>query len=233
MAKIEPMTLDDIQREIHALYQNGIDVPVEGDEDYTLRTTFINNAIGTWEHTPGVDWRELYDIDNSKTFTGGPTFAMNCPPAYKEIAGKVRILMPDGRKHVVTIYEPENLDYEIFDQVDQHYGYVSGTPGAYKINFVNVQDDWIGGTIVYRYYHYAARMTAASDVPDMSDPHYLAFIVAARLHQLGRNNTGYTVNFDDAQEALKGMVVRNNGRAMAEADVPIGQRIKFPGIMGL
>lgn len=239
MPKIEPLSLDDMQREIHALFQNGIDVPVSGEEDYSLRTVLINNAIGMWEHTPGVKWRELYDIDVSKVYNGSSQYAT--PPSFKDIAGKMKLLRSDGQVLIIDMVPQERLDdadlgtapEENSGSLNQAYGYVSGSPGVYKINLMLVPVEWNGATISYRFYRYASKLTAPADIPDMDDPHYAISMVAARLHQLGHNNGGYTVNFSDAQESLRAMVAKNNMKGTLEKTAPIGHRIKSFGVMGL
>lgn len=231
MAKIEPMTLDDLQTEIHALYQNGIDVPAVGEEDYILRTTFINNVIGTWQDTPGIRWRELYDIDTSLTYAyAAGLVTLPTPVSYRELAGQVKLTRAsDGAVFKVDFYEPEQLDNADLETV---YGWVSGSPGSYKLNFFGVPAEWDGSMISYRFYHYATQLAVPGDIPDMSNPRYIVSMVASRLHQLGRNNSGYTVNFDDAQELLKGMITKNSGKSLIEKSQPMGGRIIAQGVMG-
>lgn len=242
MPKTEPMTLDDMQREIHALFQNGIDVPSgPGDEDYDLRTIFINNVIGaSWEHYPGIKWRELYDVDSSKTFNPSIT-QYATPVGFKEIGGKMKLLRSDGAKLTIDMVPQERLDDqdlgtgpdENSGSLNPCYGYVSGRPGAYFINLLLVPAEWAGATIMYRFYRYAATLVSPSDIPDMDNPRYAVSMVAARLHQLGFNNAAYTVNFNDAQEMLKAMIVKNNSKGTLEKTAPIGHRISQNGVMGM
>lgn len=229
MAQTEPMTLDDIQKEVHAGYLSGTDAPAFGEDDYNLRTIFINKYIRAWEMTDGIKWRELYDVDSANTLA--PTvLAYPCQVSFRRVHGKVKLIKGSSTKNV-TIYSQERLDDDDLDP--EGYCWVSGRPGSYVLNFFGIDAQWLGSQIRFRFRRYAARMALATDVPDMSDASYLVSMVTARLFQLARNNTGYKINFDDGQDSMSGMITANTELEDDENEAPMGHRIKGFGVMGM
>lgn len=72
-----------------------------------------------------------------------------------------------------------------------------------------------------------------TDRPEMSDPTFIVYMVTAKLFQLARNNTGYTVNFNDAQAAMSGMQKSNQTKIIKALNLrPLGDRIGGVGIWG-
>ncbi len=222
MASNNPMTLDDIQREAHALYSNGIDVPAPTDEeDYPLRTTFINHYIREWEQFDGVKWRELYDYQSGAVFDANIS-AYECQQSFRRLAGKVKLVKSDGTKLVVPVYSIERLDD---DDLPETYCWVSGRPGAYNLNFFGVPAEWVGAEIQHRFRRWATKLANPDDVPDMSNPNYLVKMLAARLFLLSRNTTQYKVNNDDAQDDLSAMITFNTEGEDYEETPNMGSRI--------
>lgn len=142
------MNLDQIQIAAHVLFQNGIDTPAFGTDDYNLRTSIINTFIRKWKNTVNITWEELRDP-------------------------------------ITGLEKPLVL------------------------------------------------LSAATSVPQMRDPNYLVFSLAARLFQLSRNNTGYTINFDEAQDCLATMISYNQRQVALRLNaVDLSLRIKTYGSFG-
>lgn len=225
MAQSAPMTLDDIQREGHALYSNGTDVPASDDDDYTLRTIFINHYIREWEGTDGIKWRSLYDLKTDTYDANVDTYA--CPQGFRRLAGKVQIVK-DGQTLKIPVFSIERLEDA---DLPTYYAWTSGKPGSYELNLYGVPAEWDTGQIRYRYRRWATILENPTDVPDMTHPNYLVKMLAARLHLLGRNNTQFKVNFDDAQDDLGAMITENTEGEDMEDPQTMGSRI-YGGITG-
>lgn len=233
MASTEPMSLDDIQGEIHNLYQNGIDVPAPGDDDYTLRTAMINHYIRVWEGLDGVNWRVLRLVDQSQTLDS-LTKVVTLSASFKKLVGKVFVTRPsDGYKREFPVYSMERLDDT--DDLDQNgYAWVQGSPAiGYTLNFASMMQEFLGGTIQFRYVRYANRLQNPDDVADMTEPQYLVSMVVSRLFKLAGRTTDYQVNFDDGQDALSAMITANTEMEEKEETESMGHQIGGFGVMGL
>lgn len=233
MASTEPMTLDEIQNEVHNLYQNGIDVPAFGEDDYTLRTAIINHYIRVWELLDGVKWRELMEVDRSQVMDSASKI-ITLDSGFRRLAPRSKVFViraSDGYRKPITIYSQERLDDDDLDT--NGYCWVSGRNGAFKLNFSGIGQEYIGGTIQYRFQRFASRLGQPADVPDLSNPQYLVSMTVARLFKLAGRTTDYQVNFDDAQDALSSMITFNTELMASEETESMGHRIGGYGVMGL
>jgi hypothetical protein len=228
MANTEPMTQDDIQKAIHGIFSNDTDTPASGDDDYKLRTTFINLVIEDWQQAIGTDWEELWSYRASDTYQAANQGVYSTAKDFRWLGKKMKLVIGTGVLEVPIIRQRRVDD----DNLPECYCFVSGKPGAYKLNFVGVPAEWEGASIRYRYYRYATKLTGASDVPDMSNPLFIVYRVAARLFQLGRNNSGANFNNTAAQDAFDGMVTRNQMYEAGEEEAPMATRIRNFGTMG-
>lgn len=141
------MTLNELQDEIHVLYENDIDTPASTEDDYILRTRLINLFIKEWKNRARGRWEVLRNVDG-------------------------------------TFNEP-------------------------------------------------TLMVNPTDVIQVPDPTYITHSVAARLFQLNRNTTGYTINFQDAEAAMKGMVITNNQAIIDRYNTTsLGDRMLTTGVFG-
>ena len=109
MSNTLPMSLDDIQRAAHALFSNGTDVPASDDDEYILRTTFLNHFVRDWEGVDGVDWDQLYDLRSSDVFDANGT-AVACPSSFRDLAGKVLLIKPSGEQYDVPVRSIKRLE---------------------------------------------------------------------------------------------------------------------------
>lgn len=231
MAQVGPLTLLDIQHEIHTLFSNGIDYPATDEEDYQLRTSLINGYIRVWQNAAGINWAALYDVKADQVIVATGNQQWPTSSTFKRLGGKVKLLL-GTQTFKVPVYSQDRLDDDELDGVAT-YAYISGRPGAYFLNLVGVPQSWVGATIRYRYYRFATSLSATTDIPDLADPNYLIFSVVARLYQLAHNNTGYTVFSTDAGDAWDAMVADNENREVSERERSIPARIKGIGIPGL
>jgi hypothetical protein len=228
MSYVGPMNLIKMLQEIHTLFSNGIDYPGSTEEDYKVRVALINSFIRVWSRAAGVKWRQLYDVKASQMIAAEGDSSFVCDDQFRRLGGKVKLILA-GVTFDVPVFSQERLDG---DDLPATYCYVSGKPGAYYVNFVGVPAAQVGATIRYRFYRFPTLMTAENDVPDMADPNFIIFSVVSRLFQLTRNNTGYTIYFNDAQEALESMTTENMESELEEEQESIAHRIHNIGTMG-
>jgi hypothetical protein len=199
-----PATLADMQQQLHTLYESNVSQPVFGDLDYTVRTGYLNAAIHKWESLDGVLWNELY-ATNSATATDGTTTVFTLPTNLNHLTGNVQVLIPSGTYiDYQTIPEQEAHKHRAADT--QTYAFVTGTPGAYSINFTQAPPV---GTLVIPYYKHATELSAASDVTEVPDPYYLIYSALADLQLYASNYYAYNAAGQQAEAALQSMKVRN------------------------
>lgn len=208
---INKMTVDQILQQIHRTYELNADYPASGEDDYALRLGLVNDAITKWSQQESVLWRELY-TSLSAASTGTKTTTINVssyatPTDFASISSFPKITSATG-----SLYYPFAKNDEVMnllrDSSSKQFFYISGKPGAYKINF-NPAASATGNTISYDYYKTPAVMTSGSDVPEMSRPLYIVYDVLASLYEGDIRTDMVTKYLQLAKGVMDEMIVLN------------------------
>jgi hypothetical protein len=202
-------TLTELQQKIHRTYEGDTDYPTSGDEDWTLRTGFINDSIDLWAFEGarnGIRWRELFvDLDDAADgdTTTDATGVYDTPSDFREISSLVKI---------GDVYH----DYISADKVliqtnrdsSKRYFYITGNASTGHKLHINPTSS-TGETISYSYYKTPTALSSGTDTVEISNPEFLVAKVLARLQELDFRNDLVTFYEDRATEIMEGMVIDN------------------------
>jgi hypothetical protein len=202
------MTLSEILKKIHLLYEGDIDYPAEGSEDYELRKGLVNAAIDVWEQE-NVRWRELFKnlsdaTDGDKTATSSTT-TYSVPSDYRFISSFLYIQDADGNKTYYVYKRPD--DVIKIDKINGSFKffYETGGGSSKKINIVNP----VNGSIHYSYYKKAKKLSNPNDVAEMLNPDFIVYWVLAQLYEQDLRNDKVAQYQALAKQALDYMIIEN------------------------
>lgn len=201
------MTLDQALQKIHRAYEQNVDYPESGEDDYNLRVGLIGDAIESWGTTENINWRELYQTLSSASTGDKTTTASDAvydmPTDFVRLATTVTI---NGIKY--EFVKPENVKHTIDNVLKTHFYYITGTPTAYKLNVYPTPTE-TGLAIEYMYYKQPTRPTTGTDIIPMSMPDFVVYMTLARLYE-GDTNDSKTVFYEQkAKGLLDQMIIAN------------------------
>ena len=186
------MTESQAQEYLHILYEGDNSTPSSSDNEYLMRRSLLNAAIGIWEKEEL--WNELYvslsdAADGDKT-TVADQSSYDCPSDFKFPLGFLWIGTTD--------YElMPSQDYTLISSTDtsSYFYYVTGNKSAgYKIH-IHPAPSSSGDDIRYEYYKEASTLSDTTDVFEMSDPWFAIYYALSKLFK----NDG---KITDSREAL-------------------------------
>ena len=131
----------------------------------------------------------------------------------------IRIITTSGSTIRVEVCKPEEADK--FVQAQLRRAYFTGNQAAgFTLNFTvtfPVGDVEIGGSIQFDYYKSALAPASASDItwsPEMSNPDYIIYWVAAQKHLMDSNTNEYEVYQNIADNTMQNMRIANETMPM-------------------
>lgn len=212
------MEFNDIFTAFYTLFRADSDVPVNGDDEYTVGLRLANEAINRWAAYDGTYWKELFDT-NQNDGTGAQTISTGItqyavPENFKEAGGFVRILNTDGAEAArYPILDPQEVQ---FKDTSTAYCYFTGNPSnGYLLNLNPAPTAEINGfSIDYVYYKKPTLFEGPTDITEMSDPYFMVHRMLAQQFRASRNPY-YSSALRDAEDALKTMQIDNNSGTWA------------------
>lgn len=206
------MTLAQFQTKLHQLYQADTDTPSLGDEDYTLRTTYLEIAIEEWETEMGMIWNELWTTledaaDGDKTVVAD-TLQYDPPTDFKgELGAWVKTEDADGNITKYKVVKPQKNEVTV--ETPGSTVYVTGNESdGFKINFS--KQPTAGETIDYPYYKKATIPSAVGDIIEMSDPRFAIHHALAVLRENDGEGDRSILELTKAQARMDGMITKNS-----------------------
>lgn len=200
------ITLDEVLQQIHRKYEGNITYPTAGTDDYALRTGFVVDSIRRWAYTENVKWKELYTTlqqasTGTKTTTSG-TYSYAMPTDLQDLGGSVTV------GSVQYTYIPASQVSQAQTRGDINVFYITGSPGAYYINFIPTPT--IDGQIIdYPYYKKPNTTLSGSTVLEMTMPDFAVFSTLAALYELDTNTALETFYEQKAKDVLDQMTIKN------------------------
>ena len=218
MSQSQPLTYTQLITNISVNALNNPNPPETGSTDYLTFTNLINNlAIPSWENERGVLWNELWtDEPNFTTITVGMT-SIPLPDDFKFIGGGyVRLTYPSSVNssavRPVPVKKLEEIELNPYNNKREFY--VSGSiPNGFNLLLgwtPQTGDAEIGATVSFRYYRYAIQLVNPQDVPEMSDPNFITYKVAAAYARNNFNMNLYQINENLANYSLTNMRKANS-----------------------
>jgi hypothetical protein len=191
-----PITQSEIITAAYALLeQDSTGTWTSGDDEYTTAQTFFNMGIGRWEVYQNTTWRELWkQLSDAASTLGGDTSTSasvsdyDCPSDMIRPGGWVTTAASDTTAtHIFwTVKQPEDVGG--LANSDDYYCWFTGNKNTgWDLHFNPRITLTAGQTIDYPYYKTASTSSATSFVPEMGDPYYLAYFIAAHMSEEGIN----------------------------------------------
>lgn len=222
MASNIPYTLADLQSRINTLVNNDNDAPTSSSDadEYAVRIDLINQAIGKWEASD-VFWDELWTTyTHASTVSSATTYTLTMTDL-RFLGGQVRLVL-SGQTTYIPVISPE--EYQTYAG-EARVAYITGNVSAgwtLNLGWTPVSGDGTyGATIKLDYYKYATRFTSSSattDKPEMSDPNYIVYDVAATKALLESQNNKFSIFSTDADRCLTNMRILNDIKPSANSD---------------
>ena len=207
-------TVTQLQQIIHRLYDGSTSYPSSGDEDWTLRLGFMNDAIDAWAfENNNIKWRELYvnlsdASDGDKTTTDG-TSQYSCPSDFISISSFLKITDSSGNKVWYPYIDNDEVMNTLRNDTQKKFFYITGNSSSgYKIN-INPTPDETGSTISYSYYKKPTHLSDDSDKPEMSRPYFIVYYTLARLYELDQRENMVIFYETKAKSILDEMIIAN------------------------
>ena len=215
MASNLPYSLDDLQTRIHTLVENDNDTPETTDDEWEIRLNLINQSIGKWE-AEDVFWDELWTTyTHGSTVSTATTYSLSSLTDFKFAGGSLQLVL-NGQTSYVEIISPEQsqIDY------DRKVVWLTGNnKDGWTLNLGWTPadgDGTYGATIKLPYYKYATRFTSDSLTtakPEMSDPNYIVYDVAAAKSLMESRNNQFSIYNTEALVRLDKMKQMNEAKA--------------------
>ncbi len=199
------------QQILHRLYQGDDSTPSTSDSDYTVRRSYLNDAIRQWEVED--QWRELYvtlaDASDGAKTTTASTATYSAPSDFRQPVGFLRIT--DSSSGTETYYTFIDVDrVQLFDNdTSSKFYYVTGNPqDGYTIH-IHPTPDTTGETIAYEYYKTADTLSSTTDVFEMSDPYYAIYYALSVLFENDGQGDRAMKALAQANDRLQRMKINN------------------------
>lgn len=203
------MTEDTIIDTAHTLLEQDADDWATTDDEWTTARRFLNLGVGRWEQYENTTWRELWVMNSDAssalggdTLTVASTWDYDCPSDMERPGGYVTT---GTSTHTFwTVIPAESV--QMYANSDAYFCYFTGSKKTgFDLHFnprVTITADQ---AIDYPYYKQASTSSATSFVPEMSDPYYLAYFIAAHMSEEGVNADFFNM----AEDKLENMRVKN------------------------
>jgi len=212
MASNLQYTLQDLQDRINSLVNNDTETPDSSDEEWGLVRNLINQSIGKWEGQD-VFWDELWtSYTHASTIQASDTdYSLTMTDLHKP-GGFLKLTL-SGKTEYIELVSPEK--YQTYGG-EAKVAYISGNSSAgwtLNLGWTPVAGDGtVGATIILPYYKFATRFNSSSnttDKPEMSDPNFIVYDVAATKSLMEAKNNQFGVYSAEAADCLNRMKVMN------------------------
>ena len=187
------MTEQQIINEAYALLEQDSTLWATTDDEYSTARAFFNMGVGRWETYMNTTWHELWttlaDAASSlggDTSTVAGTSAYDCPSNFVRPGGYVTTSASTATSTNTfwTVIQPEQV--AALGNSDDYFCWFTGNnKTGFDLHFNPRITLTTGQTIDYPYYKAATTSSATSTVPEMGDPHYLSYFIAAHMSEEG------------------------------------------------
>lgn len=177
--------------------------------EYGTAKGFLNMGIGEWELYDNTRWNCLFTTltaasTGTKTTTAGD-YDYACPDDMRFPGTYVRTVNSAGNSTYWEVIDPVGQAAYANSTTDKICWFTGSTNTGFTLNFNPNATLTTGETIKYEYYKKATLSSATTDQPELSDPYFLVYFIAAHMSDEGLDNTYYNI----AQSKLEGMRVNN------------------------
>lgn len=206
------MTITQILQEIHKLYEKNTSYPDSSSDDYLLRLSYCNAAIDAWENEKGIVWQTLFTEASGTTSNNVSQY--NAPSDFIYPSDYLTIEDAAGNKTFYEFCRPEKVAASKQSDPDKHIYWITGGPGAFKINIYPTPTTANGvAGLTYRlpYFKKATKYSTGSETtePEMMDHYFIIYWALTQLYLDDENTTQANVVIQIAQDKLANMRIKN------------------------
>lgn len=201
--------LSDLQARINVLVNNDSDTPTSTDDEWTIRLSLINQAIGKWE-TQDTLWDELWTTyTHDSTVAAGDDDYTITATNLRFPGGFVKFTL-NGGTYWIEVISPEQ--FQTYSESARVVYFTGNNKDGWVLNlgWTPVEGDGtVGATITFPYYKTATRLSATTDKSEIPDPNFIVYDVAATKSLLESKNNQFGVFSAEALNCLSQMRVMN------------------------
>lgn len=182
-------------------------MPPTGSTKYNLLLTLVDSEQKNWENEPGVQWDSLY-LTTTLDDTVSATDTYDLSDDVRELSQKADdFVLVGGQPY--KIVAPNQLYNKRFDRV------VAKVGRTLKFSSVFASDsNLIGSSIIVPGYGYTDDITVGTDLVQVDDPMFLAYMTAASFARNDIVKLGqYNNILDKATNLMNKMKEQNGGDA--------------------
>jgi hypothetical protein len=200
------MDENSLQQELHKLYQGNTTYPASTEEDYIVRRGLLNGGVDLWENEKGIFWNELFTTYTDTIATG--VTSKDLTADFRLPAGNFYILSSGNVPTYYRFIKPHQQSIELSNSSAKYF-YITGSPGAYKLNIHPTPTAELNGlTCKLDYYKTATKITGITDVIEMADPYFAIYFALAKLF-MDDGSEQASVMMQIAMDKLSNMRIKN------------------------
>jgi len=208
-------TLEEIQNRISALLDQE-QSPTQGDDEWNLRTQYINTAQSEWEQL--YDWQVLYTEYNTATTTGSANTSISLPADFRKIASYPKITFDGSTTDEFQQVRPQERSQKL--ATDKYFWVMGNKTDGYTM-VVNPSTSSgnlaSGASIFVSYYATANSLVSPADVTPVPDINYLVHkALAQRL--FSADDPRYSISQAESEKILARMLEREAVHSEAADD---------------
>lgn len=184
--------------------------PTTGSQEFLQYSGMIGPiGIGTWENERGVLWRELITPYTTTALVAGAPSAntITLPSNFKFMYdGQVTATLTSGSQLTFKVKKPDEQELNPYNQVREFYVFGNPSAGFTLVPgfTIGATDPLVGAVLNFNYYKTATQPTldTAGNItnltakPEMSDPRFIVYTVAAQI-QGGNYNTAQQTSMEN------------------------------------
>ena len=210
------MTFEELFEIYYGMFRAEPDYPATTDPEWKLATQYYNNALLRLQAYDDTKWNFLYEtLQNASTgtkilATGDTTYT--APTEMAEPGGYITYIDSNGGRTNISLVQPHEAQALTSES---KYAYFTGDrQSGYVLNVNPAPTSTENGyNIDYVYYKKPTLLTTAetgTTVIEGGDPAFYYNHMLAQRFRASENFPSYQTALRDAEEALKGMKLKNN-----------------------
>lgn len=205
-------TFDEIFTAYYTLYRSEAEVPVVGDDEYTIGLRLANEALNRWANYDDTFWVSLYTTNltdgygDDTMITGQRDYA--CSSNMKVPGGQVLLKDVNGNvKEVIKVIDASDAQF-VGDLAMNAYFTRDNT--GWTLRFTAApSDSEVGLKIDYTFYKKPTEYTQGTSISEIPNAYFVVHRMLGNRFRASRNPY-YTTAIADSEEILKVMQLENN-----------------------
>lgn len=205
-------TFDEIFTAYYTLYRSEAEVPVAGDDEYTIGLRLANEALNRWANYDDTFWNALWTTNLIEGYGDNIVIAdvqdYACSSYMKVPGGQVMIKDLNGKLvTTIPVIEPSEAQ---FKGDGASYCYFTRSASGWNLHINPAPDESIVGMYIdYQFYKKPTEYTTGDSISEIPNAYFIVHRMLGNRFRASRNPY-YTTAIADAEEVLKIMQLENN-----------------------